>query len=119
MPSGRPKGSGASLASTAITTVSPSHNCIESRQATDGSTIPADLVLFSIGVTPNVELAREAGLEVNRGIIVNQNMQTSTSGILAAGDVVEYDGKVNGLWSLALEQGRIAGANAVDDRQTY
>lgn len=85
----------------------------------DGQSLPADLVLFSIGVTPNVELAKAAGINVNRGIVVNRNMATSAPNVFAAGDVAELDGAVGGLWSQALEQGRIAGACAVGDWQEY
>jgi flavorubredoxin/NADPH-dependent 2,4-dienoyl-CoA reductase/sulfur reductase-like enzyme/rubredoxin len=92
---------------------------VEGVRLTSGQTVPADLVFFAMGITPNTGLAKAAGIEVNLGIVVNQNMQTSEPGILAAGDVAEYDGKVYGLWSIALEQGRIAGANATNDGQTY
>lgn len=85
----------------------------------DGQVIDAGMVLFSIGVTPNAELAREAGMNVNRGIIVNDMMKTSADDVYAAGDVAEYEGAVSGLWPQALEQGRIAGANAVGDKQKY
>ncbi len=85
----------------------------------DGQTLPADIVLFSIGVTPNTELAKAAGIEVNRGIIVDSRMATSAANVFAAGDVAEYSGTVSGLWTQALEQGRVAGACAAGDWQDY
>ncbi len=60
----------------------------------DGETIDADIVLSSIGLKPRVEMAREAGLQVNRGIAVNQLLQTSDEHIFAVGDCAEVVGKV-------------------------
>ncbi|MSQ14918.1 MAG: hypothetical protein EXR50_03540 [Dehalococcoidia bacterium] len=78
----------------------------------DGQTIPADLCLVAVGIEPNSELAREAGLEVNRGVVVNDHMQTSDPAIFAAGDVAEHNGRVYGLWPASLEQARVAVLNA-------
>ncbi|MDO8351783.1 MAG: FAD-dependent oxidoreductase [Gallionella sp.] len=61
---------------------------------TDGTVIHADLVLSAIGLRPRVQLAREAGLEVNRGIVVNERLQSSDAAIFALGDCAEIDGKV-------------------------
>jgi len=84
-------------------------------------TIPADLVLMAVGVRPNVELAREAGLVIGAtgGIRVNEYMQTSDPEIFAAGDCVETINLVTGkpsltpMGSAANKQGRAAGANAL------
>ena len=78
----------------------------------DGTIIPADLVLISAGVRPNVDLAKKIGLEVNRGIVVNEHMQTSNPDIYAAGDVCEYHGVLYGLWIPARKQGEVAGLSA-------
>jgi nitrite reductase (NADH) large subunit len=51
----------------------------------DGRRIPADLVVLAVGIRPNVELARTAGLDVNRGILVGDDMGTSDPGIYAVG----------------------------------
>ena len=56
----------------------------------DGTTIPAGLVVIGIGVTPRVELAKEAGLEVDAGIVVNDRLRSSDPHIWAAGDVARY-----------------------------
>jgi len=75
--------------------------------------LEADLCVFCLGVTPNVGLARAAGLRVNRGIVVDDRLQTSRPDIYAAGDVAEHpDGQVTGLWHAAEHQGQVAGANA-------
>ncbi|MBX3630382.1 MAG: FAD-dependent oxidoreductase [Nitrosomonas sp.] len=60
----------------------------------DGDTIESDIVLSSIGLKPRIEMAREAGLQVNRGITVNQLLQTSDEHIFALGDCAEVVGKV-------------------------
>lgn len=76
--------------------------------------IRADLVVFCIGAAPRIELAENAGLEVNSGIIVNKYLQTSHPDIFAAGDVAEHPGgQITGLWHAAEFQGMIAGENAL------
>lgn len=76
----------------------------------DGSIIEADFALVSAGIRSNISLAQEAGLETNRGIIVDERMKTSSDDIYAAGDCAELNGKVGGLWTVAVEQGEIAGS---------
>lgn len=78
----------------------------------DDEEIPADLVILSTGVRPNSYLARQNGIEVNKGIIVDDHLTTSDPSILAAGDVTEHRGVLYGLWPAAYAQGFIAGANA-------
>lgn len=75
--------------------------------------LPADLVVISAGVRPNIELASKAGLELNRGVLVDDQMHTSNSDIYAAGDVAEHHGILYGLWVPAKSQGSIAGFAAV------
>ena len=58
----------------------------------DGEPIPCDIVLSCIGIVPNADLAREAGLRVNRGIVVDASMRTSDPAIFAVGDVAELPG---------------------------
>jgi len=78
----------------------------------EGPQIPADLVVLATGVRPNSHLARQCGLVVQRGVVVDDRMCTSDPEIYAAGDVCEHRGVVYGLWPAALVQGRVAGANA-------
>ncbi|MFW6437668.1 MAG: FAD-dependent oxidoreductase [Armatimonadota bacterium] len=88
---------------------------------TSAGTFPAQLVLESVGIRPNVELARKAGLliGVSGGIHVNHYMQTSDPDIYAAGDCAEKTCFVRGtdcflpLGSVANKEGRVAGSNAV------
>ncbi len=84
----------------------------------NGKTINTDIVIMNTGITPNKELV-ENKLRTNRGIVVDAKMATSVEGIYACGDCAEYDGKVVGLWQVALEQGKIAGANVCGDSLEY
>lgn len=85
---------------------------VESVQLEDGSVLPADLVIISAGVSANLELARKAGLAINRGILVDDMMRTSDPLIFAAGDDTEHQGRMYGLWIPAKSQGSIAGFSA-------
>jgi nitrite reductase (NADH) large subunit len=85
----------------------------------DGREVRADLLLVAAGIAPNAEIARDAGLEVGRGVLVDQRMRTSDPEILAAGDVAEHAGQVPGLWPVAVEQAEVAADNAVGGRQAY
>ncbi|MBA2360365.1 MAG: FAD-dependent oxidoreductase, partial [Actinobacteria bacterium] len=78
-----------------------------------------DLFLVSAGIRSNVEIAQEAGLEVGRGIVVDDELRTSAPAILAAGDAAEHRGTVSGFWPAAVDQGRIAGINAVGGHERY
>ena len=92
---------------------------VESVELADGQVLPADLVLVSTGVSANLELAKSAGLAVNRGVLVNEHMLTSNPDILAAGDLTEFHGRCYGLWVPAKNQGTIAGQNAVGKEASF
>lgn len=66
---------------------------VRSVQLEDGRELPADLVVISAGVTPQFDLARQAGVATNRGIIVDEHMRTSDPQIYAAGDNAEFNGR--------------------------
>jgi nitrite reductase (NADH) large subunit len=84
-----------------------------------GEHIPADLVIVSAGVRPNLELSASFGLEVDKGIKVDDHLRTNLSDIYAAGDVVEYKGILYGIWPAAQEQGKIAGINMAGGEDVY
>ena len=90
-----------------------------------GVNIPFDFVVLAIGVKPETALAKVAGLEVNRGILVNEYMQTTDSDIYAAGDSVEIKDFVTGdntlipLAGPANRQGRIIADNILGLNSTY
>ncbi|HWQ74066.1 MAG TPA: FAD-dependent oxidoreductase [Syntrophomonas sp.] len=85
----------------------------------NGQWLPADLVLLSTGVKPQVELARAAGINVDRGITVDSGMRTSASDVFAAGDVAQVGDRLIGLWAVSTEMGNVAGANAAGDWLEY
>ena len=74
----------------------------------DGRTIDCDMVVVSAGARADLSLAKGAGLQVNRGVIVDGSLRTSNPDIFAIGDAAEFDGKVWGMIPPALEQARIA-----------
>ena len=76
----------------------------------DGTIVEADLVVVAAGIRPNVELAYKAGLNVNRGIVVNDHMETSDPDIFAVGECVEHRGVCYGLVAPLLEQGKVLAA---------
>jgi NAD(P)H-nitrite reductase large subunit len=76
----------------------------------DGTVLDADLVVFATGIRPEVALARDSGLEVGRGVLVDDNLRASAPGVWAVGECAEHRGTVYGLWAPVLEQARAAGA---------
>ena len=80
---------------------------VEAVELADGSRIEADAVIFAAGIRPNIALAREAGIAVNRGIVVNDEMQTASPGIYALGECAEHRGTCYGLVEPAYEQARV------------
>ncbi|QIO99312.2 FAD-dependent oxidoreductase [Bradyrhizobium symbiodeficiens] len=80
---------------------------VEAVELADGSRIEADAVIFAAGIKPNVALAKEAGIAVNRGVVVNDLMQTSSPDIFALGECAEHRGTCYGLVEPAYEQARV------------
>jgi NAD(P)H-nitrite reductase large subunit len=91
----------------------------------DGGTLRCDIVAIAIGIRPRVKLARECGLEIERGILVDEYLQTSAADIYAAVDAAQvYDPftekfVIDSLWGPAREQGSIAGRNMAGGREIY
>jgi nitrite reductase (NADH) large subunit len=81
--------------------------------------LPAEMVIISAGVRPNLKLAERLGLDTDKGVIVDKYLQTSVPGIYGAGDVIEFDGRTYGIWPAAMEQGRIAGTNISGGNEIY
>lgn len=98
---------------------------IEGRKSVTGvringnEVIEADLVIVSCGIVANSKIAKEAGINTNRAIVVNEKMETNIPNIYACGDCAEYNGINYGIWPQALEMGKVAGANAVGDSLVY
>lgn len=81
--------------------------------------VPADFIIFSSGVRPNIDVAEKAGLSIERGILVNKKMETSIQDIYSCGDCAIHNGINYAIWPEALEMGTIAGANATGDSLEY
>ena len=81
--------------------------------------VPCRTLLLSLGVLPEITLAKAAGLKTNRGIVVDQYLQTSNSDILAIGDCAEYEGQVPGIIPVALAMAETAAANLLGEHKSY
>lgn len=92
---------------------------------TDGSTVSGDIFISCLGTTPRVSFLEGSGIELNRGIVVNNRLMTNKEDIYAAGDVAEakdfFTGQpgINAILPSAVEQGKIAGANMAGEQQEY
>jgi nitrite reductase (NADH) large subunit len=84
-----------------------------------GEELPAQLVVISAGVRCNMDLAGPLGLETDKGIKVDERLQTNQPDVFAAGDVAEYKGFPYGIWPAAMEQGKIAGINMAGGDGVY
>ena len=87
-------------------------------QLKDGTALPADLVVFAIGIRPNIALARAAGLAIKRGIVVDDRMVTSDPRIFAIGECAEHRGATYGLVAPLWEQAGVAAAVLAGDRSS-
>lgn len=85
----------------------------------DGTVYLADLVIVSCGIRANSAIAKEAGIEVDKAVVVNEKLETSATDIYGCGDCAQYQGINYAIWSQAIEMGKVAGANAAGDSLTY
>jgi 3-phenylpropionate/trans-cinnamate dioxygenase ferredoxin reductase component len=98
---------------------------VEAVHTTDGTTLPADLVVVGIGVNPRTEMAEGAGLDVDNGVVVDELLQTSVADVFAAGDVANAFHPVLGRhlrvehWANAKHQGAAAAANMLGAGVSY
>jgi nitrite reductase (NADH) large subunit len=81
----------------------------------DGTVLPADLVVMAVGIRPNATLAKEAGLAVNRGIVVDAQMRTSDPAIYALGECAEVDGSCFGLVAPLYDMANVLAAQLAGD----
>lgn len=78
-----------------------------------------DMAIVAAGIRPYIRLAKESGLETDRGLVVNDYLQTSNPDIYAAGDVIQHEGQVYGIIPASYNQARVAAFNILGQRKQY
>lgn len=84
-----------------------------------GRRINCDAVILAIGTTPNIELARECGLDCKRGVLVNERLQTSDPSVYAIGEIAEFEGTLYGITAAAEQQAEVVAKFHNGDISTY
>jgi nitrite reductase (NADH) large subunit len=92
---------------------------VEGVELTDGRRIDADAVIFAAGIRPNTALAKDAGISVNRGIVVDDHLQTGAGDIFALGECAEHRGICYGLVEPAYEQARVLAQHLAGGNVAY
>ena len=113
------EGLGLTILMRAETAATFANGRVEEVLLSDRRSVPADVFLVCAGITPSIELARDAGLETRRGVIVDDRMRTSDPHVLAAGDVAEWRSEILGLWPTAVSMAEVAAENAVGGTRDY
>ncbi|MEH6633537.1 MAG: nitrite reductase large subunit NirB [Halopseudomonas aestusnigri] len=88
-------------------------------QLVDGSVIDATIVVMAVGIRPNTQLASDSGIACNRGIVVDDQMQTSDMDIYALGECVEHDGQCYGLVAPLYDMGKVLAQNLLGASKEY
>ena len=86
---------------------------------TDGTELEADAIMIQAGIRENIDIAKNSGLAIDRGILVGENLQVENEDIYAAGDVAQIGNFSIGLWTASMEMGKIAGANMTGGNKLY
>ncbi|MCX7845515.1 MAG: FAD-dependent oxidoreductase [Dictyoglomaceae bacterium] len=96
-----------------------SHGKFKGIELEDGRRIYGDLLIVSAGIIPNIDLAKNSEISVNKGIIVNEYMETNIKDIFSCGDCVEFNGRIYGIIPASLEQSLVAGKNMIGEKIEY
>ncbi len=94
-------------------------DAVKSIKLEDGTIIDCNMAIISAGVKPNIELPNKLGLKLNKGLLVNDRMETEIQDIYAAGDLIEHSGRFYGIWPAAEKQGEVAGINMAGGNAVY
>ena len=81
--------------------------------------IEADMAIVAAGVRPNIQIAKGAGLETDRGLVVDDYLQSTNPKIFAAGDVIQHQGKVYGIIPASFNQARVVASNILGKKEKY
>lgn len=92
---------------------------VQAVQLQDGREFESEVLVVTVGIQPNTHLAHELGLESERGILVDEHMRTKLPDVYAVGDAAQFNGKVLGLWPVAVEQAKVAAINATGGEEVY
>lgn len=92
---------------------------VESITLKSGECIDCDMVIVSTGARSNINICECTNIKTDKGIIVDSSMKTNIDNIYAAGDVAQYNNELYQIWSVAIEQGKVAGANITGDNLSY
>jgi nitrite reductase (NADH) large subunit len=92
---------------------------VEGVELADGTIVPADIVIMAVGIRPNAALGKEAGLAINRGIVVDDQMRTSDPDVFALGECGEHRGMVYGLVAPLYEMAGILAKTLVGEAAAY
>ena len=113
------------LTQTDISEVIGKNNNLVAVKTNSGKSLECEILIVAKGVSANLQLIENSGIEKRRGIVTDQYMQTNIANVFAAGDVAEtYDitsseYATNALWTCAVQQGSVAGQNIADQQKIY
>jgi len=112
------------LLGTEVKALQVKDNKLEGVQTADRF-LEAELVIVAVGVKPNLDFLTESSLQIEKGIVVNESMQSSVPTIYAAGDIAQAmsiltgESMLRALWLTAVQQGKVAGASMAGSREAY
>lgn len=110
---------------TSVQEIMQRSNRVHAARLADGREIRCDILAIAIGIRPRIDLAASAGLETSRGILTDEYFQSSAPDVYAAGDVAQVldvssgEHKLDSLWWVAVEQGRLSGMNMTGMQVAY